>query len=49
MVAETRDNIRRSGISVWLKAELALLMRRVLKTQQPPAAGEAIPRASCAS
>jgi len=29
MVAETRENIRRSGISVWLKAELPLLMRRV--------------------
>ena len=26
MVAETRDNIGRSGISVWLKAELPLLM-----------------------
>ena len=36
MVAETRDNIRRSGISIWLKAELPLLMRRVLKRNNRP-------------
>ena len=36
MVSETRDNIRRSGISVWLKAELPLLMRRVLKKNNRP-------------
>lgn len=36
MVAETQDNIRRSGISVWLKAELALLLRRVLKRNNRP-------------
>jgi shikimate kinase len=36
MVAETRDNIRRSGISIWLKAELAVLMRRVLKRNTRP-------------
>jgi shikimate kinase len=36
MVAETQDNIRRSGISVWLKAELAVLMRRVLKRNNRP-------------
>jgi shikimate kinase len=36
MVAETRDNISRSGISVWLKAELPLLMRRVLKKNNRP-------------
>jgi shikimate kinase len=36
MVAETRDNILRSGISVWLKAELPLLMRRVLKKNNRP-------------
>jgi len=36
MVAETRDNIRHSGISVWLKAELPLLMRRVLKKNNRP-------------
>ena len=36
MVAETRENIGRSGISVWLKAELPLLMRRVLKKNNRP-------------
>jgi shikimate kinase len=36
MVAETQENIRRSGISVWLKAELAVLMRRVLKRNNRP-------------
>src|SRR5262245_47805505 len=36
MAAETRDNIRRSGVSIWLKAELAVLMRRVLKRNTRP-------------
>jgi len=36
MVAETRDNIRRSGISVWLKAELFLLLRRVSRRNTRP-------------
>jgi shikimate kinase len=36
MVADTRENIRRSGISVWLKAELALLLRRVSKRNNRP-------------
>jgi shikimate kinase len=36
MVAETRDNIGRAGISIWLKAELPLLMRRVLKKSNRP-------------
>jgi shikimate kinase len=36
MVAETRENITQSGISVWLKAELAVLMRRVLKRNNRP-------------
>jgi shikimate kinase len=36
MVAETRDNIRRSGISIWLKAELFLLLRRVSKRNTRP-------------
>ena len=36
MVEETRDNIRRSGISIWLKAELPVLMRRVLKRNTRP-------------
>lgn len=36
MSAETRGNIRRSGISIWLKAELQVLMRRVLKRNTRP-------------
>jgi shikimate kinase len=36
MAAETRENIRGKGISVWLKAELLVLMRRVLKRNTRP-------------
>jgi shikimate kinase len=36
MVAETRENIRRQGLSVWIKAELSLLVRRVLKRNTRP-------------
>ncbi|HZT46336.1 MAG TPA: shikimate kinase [Hyphomicrobiaceae bacterium] len=36
MVAETQENIRQSGISIWLKAELPVLMRRVLKRNNRP-------------
>ena len=36
MNAETRDNIRRAGISVWLRAELPILMKRVLKRETRP-------------
>jgi shikimate kinase len=36
IVPETRENIRRLGVSVWLKAELPLLMRRVLKKNNRP-------------
>jgi len=36
MTAETRDSIRRSGVSIWLKAELALLLRRVSKRNTRP-------------
>jgi shikimate kinase len=36
MVAETQDNIRRAGVSIWLKAELPVLMRRVLKRNTRP-------------
>jgi shikimate kinase len=36
MVAETRNNVRRLGISVWIKAELQLLVRRVLKRNTRP-------------
>jgi shikimate kinase len=33
---ETRANIRRSGISVWVKAELPVLVRRVAKRSNRP-------------
>jgi len=36
MSADTRDNIRSSAVSVWLKAELPLLLRRVLKRNNRP-------------
>jgi len=36
MIAETRDNVRRLGVSVWIKAELQLLVRRVLKRNTRP-------------
>ena len=36
MSAETRESIRRSGVSIWLKAELPVLMRRVLKRNTRP-------------
>ena len=36
MNAETRENIRAAGISVWLKAELPVLMRRVMKRDNRP-------------
>jgi shikimate kinase len=36
MVAETQECIRQGGISVWLKAELPLLLRRVLKRNNRP-------------
>ena len=36
MSGETRDNIRNRAVSVWLKAELPLLLRRVLKRNNRP-------------
>jgi shikimate kinase len=36
MSAETRENIRRCGISVWVKADLPLLVRRVSKRSTRP-------------
>jgi shikimate kinase len=36
MVAETQETIRQAGISVWLRAELPLLLRRVLKRNNRP-------------
>ena len=36
MNAETRDNIRAHGISVWLKADLDVLLQRVLRRDNRP-------------
>ncbi len=36
MSPETRDSIRRRGVSVWLKAELPVLMKRVAKRDTRP-------------
>jgi shikimate kinase len=36
MPEETRDNIRRAGISVWVKADLPVLVRRVAKRSTRP-------------
>ena len=36
MSAETRENIHKAAVSVWLKAELTLLLRRVLKRNNRP-------------
>jgi shikimate kinase len=36
MNAETRANIRRSGVSIWVKADAALLVRRVTKRSTRP-------------
>ncbi len=36
MTAETRQNIRASGYSIWLKAEMPVLMRRVMKRDNRP-------------
>lgn len=36
MTEETRANIRRSGVSIWVKADAALLVRRVSKRNSRP-------------
>jgi shikimate kinase len=36
MAQETRDNIRNNGISVWVKADLPVLVRRVAKRNTRP-------------
>ncbi len=36
MAEETRDNIRRCGVSVWVKADLPILVRRVAKRATRP-------------
>lgn len=45
MNAETRERIRQRGVSVWLKADLALLMQRVLKRGGRPLLENADPEA----
>ena len=45
MNAETRVNIRAAGISVWLKADLPVLMRRVMKRENRPLLKAADPEA----
>jgi shikimate kinase len=46
MDAETRLRIREQGISVWLKAELPVLMRRVLRRQDRPLLANSDPEAT---
>lgn len=46
MDAETRLRIRERGVSVWLKAELPVLMRRVLRRQDRPLLANADPEAT---
>jgi shikimate kinase len=43
--AETRSNIRLHGVSIWLKAELAVLMRRVMRRDNRPLLKTADPEA----
>ncbi len=43
--AETRQNIRQSGISIWLKADLPLLIRRVSRRDNRPLLQTADPEA----
>lgn len=49
MNAETRENISRAGISVWLRADLPLLMRRVLRRENRPLLQAKDPEAVMAS
>lgn len=43
MTPGTRDRIRRSGLSIWLRAELPVLMRRVSKRDTRPLLKDADP------
>jgi shikimate kinase/3-dehydroquinate synthase len=42
---ETRQNIKQAGVSIWLKADLALLMRRVSRRDHRPLLQTADPEA----
>ncbi len=46
MDAETRLRIKEHGVSVWLKAELPILMRRVLRRQDRPLLANSDPEAT---
>ncbi|MEQ1695894.1 MAG: 3-dehydroquinate synthase [Hyphomicrobiaceae bacterium] len=46
MSAETRQNIQDHGISIWLKAELPILMKRVAKRESRPLLRTADPEAT---
>jgi shikimate kinase len=45
MNVETRMNIRRAGLSIWLRADLPVLMRRVMKRENRPLLKAADPEA----
>jgi shikimate kinase len=45
MNAETRRNIKNAGISIWLRAELPVLMRRVMRRDNRPLLKTADPEA----
>ena len=44
--AQTRANVARAGVSVWLRAELPLLMRRVMRRANRPLLKSANPEAT---
>jgi len=46
MHAETRQSVRENGISIWLRAELPVLMRRVMKRDTRPLLREGNPEAT---
>jgi shikimate kinase len=46
MDAETRQRIREKGLSIWLKADLPVLMKRVLRRQDRPLLANADPEAT---
>ena len=46
MNAETRENIKANGISIWLKAELPILMKRVAKRESRPLLRQGDPEAT---
>jgi shikimate kinase len=49
MLAETRDRIKEEGLSIWLKADLPVLMRRIQKRDTRPLLKTADPEATMRS